>query len=142
MLQCRPASIDDAPALARLNQQLIRDEGHRNPMPLVELETRMRGWLGGGYEASLFVEDGETAGYALYRREPEHVYLRQFFVTPECRRQGVGRTAFGWLRTTAWRGEQRVRLEVLIGNGPAIAFWLAVGFRDYCLVMEQELPTD
>jgi len=124
--------------LAELNGQLIRDEGHRNPMTLAELEARMRGWLTGEYEAVLFLQQGQAAGYALFRREPEHVYLRQFFVRPEFRRQGIGRAALGWLREHAWADASRVRLDVLIGNAAGIAFWRAVGFRDYCLTMELE----
>lgn len=99
------------------------------------LTARMAGWLGGVYEAVLFEDGGPPAGYALYRRDPEHVYLRQFYVRPECRRQGVGRAAIGWLRRHAWGGA-RVRVEVLVGNAAGVAFWRAVGFRDYALSLE------
>jgi len=44
-VQSRPGTTDDCPQLARLNLQLIRDEGHRNPMTSDELEARMRTWL-------------------------------------------------------------------------------------------------
>ena len=138
-MEHRRATVTDAPALAAMNWQLIRDEGHRNPMTVPELAARMAGWLGGGeYEAVLFEEDGRPpVGYALYRRDPEYVYLRQFFVRPGRRRRGVGREAVGWLRRHAWGGG-RVRLEVLVGNAAGIAFWRAVGFRDYCLTLELE----
>jgi hypothetical protein len=84
----RFATTEDASALAVLNHALIRDEGHRNPMTVAELQTRMAGWLSDGYEAVVFEEGGRSAGYALYRRDPEHVNLRQFFVRPESRRRG------------------------------------------------------
>ena len=49
------ATTADLPLLAKLNKQLIEDEGHRNPMTVAELETRMRNWLESGiYEAWLF----------------------------------------------------------------------------------------
>ncbi|MDB5384773.1 MAG: hypothetical protein JWM11_419, partial [Planctomycetaceae bacterium] len=32
----RFATLDDAELLAAMNQQLIRDEGHRNPMNLTQ----------------------------------------------------------------------------------------------------------
>ena len=131
-----PASDLDLPVLAELNQQLIRDEGHRNRMSLAELEERMQGWLRGEYAAVLFRNESEPIGYALYRREAEHIYLRQFFVRPEYRRQGVGRAALEWLRANAWPGTARIRLDVLVGNERGIAFWRSVGFRDYCLTME------
>src|SRR5262245_29279755 len=108
-MEYRPATAADAPALAAMNWQLIRAGGHRNPMTVAELTARMAGWLGGEYEAVLFEEGGQPAGYALYRRDPEHVYLRQFFVCPESRRRGVGRAAIGWLWRHRWGGG-RVRV--------------------------------
>jgi ribosomal protein S18 acetylase RimI-like enzyme len=54
-----------------------------------------------------------------------------------CRRQGLGRAAFDWLRSHQWRGA-RVRLDVLVGNETGIAFWKAMNFRDYSLTLELE----
>jgi GNAT superfamily N-acetyltransferase len=136
-MEYRRATAADAPALAALNAQLIRDEGHRNRMTAAELGARMAGWLAGEYEAVLFEEAGGVAGYALFRRDPEFVYLRQFFVRPEARRRGVGRAALAWLREHAWAGA-RVRIEVLVGNAAGVAFWRATGFRDYALTLEAE----
>jgi hypothetical protein len=64
----RRATAADAPALAAMNWQLIRDEGHRNRMSQGELEVRMTQWLSGEYEAILFEEPEQTVGYALFRR--------------------------------------------------------------------------
>ena len=47
-MEYRPATPADAPALAAMNAQLIRDEGHRNRMTVAELEGRMAGWLASG----------------------------------------------------------------------------------------------
>src|SRR5262249_28293295 len=137
LMEYRSATVADAPTIAAMNWHLIRDEGHRNPMTVPDLATRMTGWLGGEYQAVLFEESGQAIGYALFRREPEYVYLRQFYVGLEQRRGGIGRAAIAWLREKAWRGE-RVRLEVLIGNAVGIAFWRAIGFKDYCLTLELE----
>jgi GNAT superfamily N-acetyltransferase len=82
------------------------------------------------------IEDSNAPrGYALYRREPEYFYLRQFFVAPEHRRRGIGRAAIYWLRDHVW-GNDRVRVEVLVGNTTGIDFWRSVGFADYCLTLE------
>lgn len=136
-MEYRQATAADAPALAEMNWQLIRDEGHRNPMTVAELAARMAGWLGREYEAVLFEEAGSPVGYALYRREPEYVYLRHLFVRRDCRRRGVGRAAVGWLRRQTWPG-RRVRVDVLVGNAAGVAFWRALGFADYCLTLELE----
>lgn len=134
----RFTSSSDAHALAVLNHALIRDEGHRNRMTIEQLAERMAWFLADGYRAVVFDADGSASGYALYKFEPEWVYLRQFYVKPEFRRQGVGRAALKWLRSDAWSGQSRVRVEVLIGNATGIAFWRAVGFVDYCLTLEWE----
>ena len=139
-LRCRFATLNDIAVLAPMNAQLIRDEGHRNRMTVPELEQRMSSWLAGEYRAVLFETGSQVAGYALFRNEPEHVYLRQLFVTPELRRQGVGRAALAWLWANAWSGRQHLRIDVLLNNVAAQQFWRAVGFRDYCLVMEMERP--
>jgi ribosomal protein S18 acetylase RimI-like enzyme len=98
----------------------------------------MANWLAGEYEAVLFERDGLVLGYALYRREPDYVYLRQFFVQPAYRRQGIGRAALDWLHDNAWSNAPRIRIEVLIDNVAGIAFWRAVGFTDYSIAMELE----
>ena len=134
----RFAAPSDAPLLADMNQQLIRDEGHRNRMSVAELEVRMRDWLKGEYRAVIFDWCERPAGYALFRDEPEYAHLRQFFVQPDCRRQGIGRAAFQWLLANVWKDAARVRLEVLSGNASGIAFWHAVGFRDYALTLERQ----
>ena len=141
-MEFRAATPADAATLAELNHQLIRDEGHRNRMTFPELEARMAEWLAGEYRAVLFLDAERVVGYALFRFDPEFVYLRQFFVCLQDRRRGAGRAAIAWLREHAWRGAGRVRLEVLVGNQTGIAFWRAVGFRDYCLTLEWEPPAE
>jgi GNAT superfamily N-acetyltransferase len=135
----RRGTAADVPLLAAMNQQLQIDEEHSRRMQLPELEVRMAGWLAtGGYEAVIFEREGRPAGYALFRREsePEHVYLKQFFVCRDCRRQGIGRAALEWLVAQAWQDRPAVYLDALANNERGIAFWRAVGFRDYSITME------
>lgn len=138
----RMAAASDVPLLAEFNQALIRDEQHRNPMSLEELVARMSEFLRTGHEAALFESGGETLGYALFRAESEHLYLRQFYVRPEFRRRGVGRIAVRRLRETAWRNHSGIRLDVLTTNSAAQEFWRSVGFCDYCVTMEWERGDD
>lgn len=136
VLRSRPAKRSDVALLAELNHQLIRDEGHRNPMTVPQLRKRMRGWLGGEYKAVLFEDDSKVVAYALYREEPTQIYLRQFFVRRERRRKGYGSQAMQILRGQIWPGDKRLTVMVLSGNSTGIAFWKAAGFQEYCLTLE------
>jgi hypothetical protein len=71
----RRATSNDCALLAKLNHQLIRDEGHRNEMTVPELEQRMKNWLASEYSAVIFEKDEEVVAYALYREQPEEIYL-------------------------------------------------------------------
>jgi predicted acetyltransferase len=130
------ATLNDCAVLAELNHQLIRDEGHRNRMTVPELEQRMKGWLASEYAAVLFEEGGEVVAYALYREQPEEIYLRQLFVARNRRRQGIGRKAFEILRSKIWPKNKRLTVEVLVQNAAAVAFWRSVGYKDYSLALE------
>lgn len=134
----RFATTNDAPTLASFNQLLIRDEGHRNSMNLGELTERMSGWLSAEYQGVVFELGSSPVGYALFRREPDYVYIRQLFVHLDHRRNGIGRHAIDWMRQNAWPDKSRLRIDVLVGNTTAHEFWKSVGFRDYCITMELE----
>jgi predicted acetyltransferase len=132
----RRATPDDCPRLAELNHQLIRDEGHRNKMTVPELEQRMRGWIASEYAAVVFESESEIIAYALYREQPEEIYLRQLFVVRNQRRKGIGRRAVDILRSKIWPKDKRLTVEVLVQNMDAVAFWQAMGYKDYSLQLE------
>jgi predicted acetyltransferase len=132
----RHATLDNCPLLAILNLQLIRDEGHRNQMTEPELEQRMRGWLSGEYSAVIFDHAGDDVAYALYREQPELIYLRQLFVVRHRRRQGLGRQAIEILRSQVWPKDRRLTVDVLVSNQSSVAFWRSVGYTDYSLSLE------
>lgn len=138
----RRATSDDCALLAELNHQLIRDEGHRNKMTVPELEQRMKDWLESEYAAVIFENGGEVIAYALFREQPEEVYLRQLFVVLNRRRQGIGRKAFDILRSQVWPANKRLTVEVLVQNKVAVAFWRSVGCKDYSLKLEIMPPPD
>ena len=135
----RFSTSTDIPLLVGMNQQLIRDEGHLSQLTRDSLQARMTAWLDEGYSAVVFEENSRVIGYALFRQESNYVYLRQFYVEAGSRRRGAGRSAIRWLTTNAWKSATHVRLDALIGNTTAIAFWHSLGFQDYCLTMEQVL---
>ena len=132
----RAATLDDCSQLAELNHQLIRDEGHRNPMTVPELERRMRNWISGEYRAIIYEDDGEIVGYALFREQAQEVYLRQLFVVRHRRCQGLGRRAVEMLRSQVWPKTKRLTVDVLVSNKRAINFWRAVGYSEYALSLE------
>ena len=132
----RNATLNDCALLAELNHQLIRDEGHRNKMTVPELEQRMRGWLASEYAVVIFEDRSEVVAYALYRDEPDELYLRQLFVVRNRRRQGFGRAAMEILRMQIWPKNKRLTVSVLAQNAAAVAFWRAVGYADYSLTLE------
>ena len=136
MMTFRTATLDDCSLLAELNHQLIRDEGHRNPMTVPELEQRMRGWFSDGYRAVIYEDGGEVVAYALFREQPEEIYLRQLFVVRHRRSQGIGRRAVEILRSQVWPNSRRLTVEVLVANARAVNFWRSVGYADYALSLE------
>jgi GNAT superfamily N-acetyltransferase len=133
----RQATRADCALLGELNHQLIQDEGHRNPMTVPELVKRMRGWLAHReYTAELFEEDGVVVAYVLYRELPDQIYLRHLFVVRGRRRQGIGRQVMQQLFHETWPPGKRLTVEVLCHNHRAIAFWKAMGYREYSLCLE------
>jgi predicted acetyltransferase len=132
----RFANSNDFALLAELNHQLIRDEGHRNKMTVPELEQRIKDWLASEYAAVIFENGGEIIAYALYREQPEEIYLRQLFVVRNLRRKGIGRKAFEILRSKIWPKNKRLTVEVLVKHEPAVKFWRTIGYKDYCLMLE------
>jgi ribosomal protein S18 acetylase RimI-like enzyme len=136
MMTFRHATLDDCPVLAGLNHQLIRDEGHRNQMTVPELEQRMRGWLSDEYRAVIFEDGGDVVAYALYREQPDLVYLRQLFVVRDRRRQGLGRHVVEILRSRVWPKDRRLTVDVLLSNQSGVGFYRSVGYTDYAMSLE------
>jgi GNAT superfamily N-acetyltransferase len=132
----RLAGTGDYTRLAELNYQPIRDEGHRNPMTVPELEERMKGWFSGEYRAVIYEEAGEIVAYALFREDPREIHLRQLFVVRDRRGGGIGRRAVEILRSKVWPTTKRLTVEVLIANRRAVEFWRAMGYKEYALTLE------
>jgi GNAT superfamily N-acetyltransferase len=132
----RVATAADLPQLASWNQQLIEDEGHDNTMSLEELVARMRTWLTTEYQALVFEDRATPAAYALFRRTPEWIHLRQFFVARDRRRRGIGARAVELLRAEVFPPDKSVIVEAMAWNHAALSFWRAVGFADRYVGLE------
>jgi len=135
-LAFRIATEQDIPLLAQMNKDLIKDEGHSNPMSVEQLAQRMMGFLSGGYGAVLFEQGGIVVAYALYRSDDDGIYLRHFFVRRDCRRHGLGQAAMAILLDDVWPQNARITVEVLTDNVAGRAFWSSIGFIPYSLALE------
>ncbi|MFT4067359.1 GNAT family N-acetyltransferase [Paraburkholderia sp.] len=144
-LNIRPASEADFPLLARMNRELIEDEGHRNPMTVPQLEARFRRFVGEeGYRVDVLLLDGEIAGYATHRYEPDlaepsgqRVFLRQFYIARGKRGGGLGRRALELLIDARFADGDRIFLDVMETNPGGKAFWSRTAFTPYATTMER-----
>jgi hypothetical protein len=123
--------------LVQLNRELDEDEPHPYPLPLPALTERMAGWIDSGdYEVLLFRSGDRLVGYAVWRAEEFGSYLRHFFICRDQRRHGWGRAAMQLLCRDVFPKDRPINLDTVVGNATGIAFWRAVGFRDFSLGLE------
>ena len=130
------AELTDAERLAELNQHLIEDERHPNPMGITQLIERMREWLTTDYICHIAKQNGRIVAYCLYRDEGGHYYMRQLYVDRAHRRKGIATQLLDWLYENVWT-DKRVRLDVLAHNEDAVAFYKRYGFRIGVFRMEK-----
>ena len=139
-MELRECTAADVPELAVLNKQLIDDEKSDNPMTVMELESRMRGFLDTDYTAYFFIEDSQTIGYALVKKTAEPLYLRQFLIDRNYRKQHCGKQAFQLL--VRHLGVKRMDIEVLPWNQVGYSFWKNCGFKEMSIAMRYEEFTE
>lgn len=121
-------SQDDIPQLAVFNKQLIEDEKSDNPMSVKELESRMDGFLKTEYDAYFFEVDKAIVGYALVKNSCTPLYLRQFFIGREYRKNHCGTEAFHAL--LEYLNVDSIDIEVLSRNEQGNRFWESLGFKE------------
>lgn len=146
-LSYRMAGPDDAALIAPMNRQLIVDEGSENPMTLPELEARMRRFLETGWSCALLELEEAVVGYALFETRPQpydnarqEVFLRQYFIAADYRRQGIGKAGIALLETHAFPPGATVVLDVLSENTRGRQFWQRAGFEPYAVTMKKKRP--
>lgn len=75
-------------------------------------------------------QDGAVAGYVGCQTVLDEGYITNVAVSPDCRRQGIGRALVGALASHArGQGLSFVTLEVRASNAPAITLYEGAGFR-------------
>ncbi len=143
----RKHTADDLDLLARMNHELIEDEGHRSRLTVDELKERFKRFVGqDGWSVDLLMSDGEIIGYATHRYETDEaartgtsVHLRQFFISRDHRAQGIGRAALQALIQARFKPGERIFLNVLEDNLRGKAFWSRTGFVPYGTIMEMNV---
>lgn len=146
-LRIREADGRDHAMLARMNLHLRQDEGNACTLTLKDMEARFeRFQTVDGYTVEVFVLADAPVGFVTYRIEADdslkdvsRVYIRQFFITRDMRRTGLGRACLELLLDKRVNKPNTLRLEVLETNPNGLAFWIAAGFSGYSRIMERQL---
>ena len=133
-MHIQKCTLEDAALLSQMNKHLIEDEKSTNPMTVEELEERMRGFLSVEYSAYFFMQDENVVGYALVKDTEKPLYLRQFFIEREYRRQHLGRQAFHLLLD--YLQTDTINIDVLPWNEPGLRFWESLGVTPTCISMQ------
>lgn len=121
-------SREDIPQLAIFNKRLIEDEKSDNPMSVSELKKRMDDFLKTEYDAYFFEADSAIVGYALVKKSCSPLYLRQFFIGREYRKNHYGTEAFHAL--LEYLNVDSIDIEVLSGNEAGNRFWESLEFKE------------
>lgn len=122
----KKCTMEDVDQLAKLNKQLIEDERSDNKMTLTELKERMRGFLETDYCAYYFLEGSDILGYALVNMNVNPIYLRQFLIERNYRRNHIGKNAVDLLMQEI--NADTLDIEVLSWNEAGMKFWESCGF--------------
>ena len=144
----RPATIEDAPALALLVAALRAHQG--DPIGHLNEAALRRDGFGEDPEFAILVAERERrpVGYALFTESYEPafaargLYLADLYVRPEARRSGAGRALVGAVAAEARRRERRfVWWTSLAANAEAHVFYASLGaitheIRAHALILE------
>ena len=140
----RKADDADVPFLARMNEQLVADQGSRNPFTAKQYEHRFAEWLVTDWEVDVFEHDVQRVGYSVYRVQADEyysdqqvVYVRQFYIERQHRRRGLGTTAFSVLQEARFPEIESIALDVLATNPSGQRFWEHIGFEPYFVNMKR-----
>lgn len=127
-MKIQKCTLEDTPQLALLNKQLIDDEKSDNSMNIIELEERMISFLTLDYDAYFFVVEENVIGYALVKNTCNPLYLRQFLIDRNYRKNHYGTKAFHALME--YLNIDSIDIEVLSWNERGILFWESCGFQE------------
>ena len=139
-MKYRIATNEDIEILAEMNQELCKDENHKNQFKSKNwFQKRMATFLNSSYTAVIFELKDNPIAYAFFVNHAEHVdtiHLRQIFVRGTVKRQGIGKNAMQILLNKVWPKGRRITVESLSNNHKALSFYKSLGFTDYSVELE------
>jgi GNAT superfamily N-acetyltransferase len=154
----RRATKRDQPRVADLWTAFLEKQAAQDPrfQPADDARERFENdfsmWIDDETQRTFVAEDdGALVGFATAHRwgtppiqvEASEVFIDEFYVAPDARRQGVGSRLAAALRDWADELEaDRLRLRVLSANEAARAFWQHVGGKAYAVTMTVELERE
>ena len=144
-ISLRPATLADAPAIARLHlaswRQAYRDLAPREAFEAMDEALRVRRWTAMLSEPSaqqalvVAEQDGRLAGVGMAAAPSQPEFgargeICSLYLDPGFQRRGLGRRLMLALaeQVGAW-GYRGAALGVVVGNEPAIAFYETLGGR-------------
>lgn len=134
-LLARTATVQDAPAIARIYNEGIADGTatfETRPRSHAEVE----GWFGAGYPVVVVVRAGQVVAFAscaLYRARECYAGIAEFsvYVSRETRGQGAGKLALQALLSVAEdAGFWKLVSRVLLDNAASRRLLAGLGFRE------------
>lgn len=145
----RPATINDLEILLTFEQGVITAERAFDPT-LKTGQIHYYDLAGMINSTSTLLVIAEKAGIPVgcgyarietskhYLQHPQHAYLGFMYVLPEFRGLGINKEIIEALKIwSRGRGVSEMRLEVYIGNAPAITAYEKAGFSRHMLEMRQ-----
>ncbi|MFP4113478.1 MAG: NUDIX domain-containing protein [Spirochaetota bacterium] len=135
-LTYRRADERDAPELAAFHSALLHEQGISSELGQAELENRVRGFLGNGYQAVLFQWKEQTVGYALYRLSPKYAFIRHFYLDRDVSKKLHVSEAFSLLRNEEMRDYASIRIDVPESDKEGLALWESIGFQPRSVRLE------
>lgn len=135
MLTLRDAEVEDTPQILTLIHELATYEREPDAVATTEGDL-LRDGFGPDPRFHVVIAEWEGAvagmafwflNYSTWRGKPG-IYLEDIFVRPHFRRQGIGRALIHRLAGIAReRGYERLVLQVLDWNQPAVDFYRSLG---------------
>lgn len=141
----RPAHLDDARSIAELHVVVWRHTYHAlapaKAFVMLDEEHRFLGWHerlaapGDGHVVMVAEGDNGLVGFTAAGEPSQPIFgerseIKQLYVDPAHKRRGIGRALLAALADRlAGHGRKGAALGVVAGNGPAIAFYEALGAR-------------